>query len=158
MHRRPPFLIPLLALSMACTTAYRQTLKPFPWPGQKAPPMARAVAFAHKGGDRCSHSITVSNVEYNFDTACDGDVILYVQTLDKRFISSEGISIGWTLREAVMAGGILRAGNDCGVSLPSHWIARPPMRVNSQGTTVEPCSQRLDEEIVYFDTEIEPGT
>jgi hypothetical protein len=121
--------------------------------------MARAVAFAHKGGDLCSHSVTVSNVEYNFDTACDGDVVLYVQTLDKRFISPEGISIGWTLREAVMAGGTVREGNDCGVTLPSHWIARPPMGVNTRGTKVVPCSELLDEEIVYFDTEfIEPRT
>ncbi|MEA2603916.1 MAG: hypothetical protein QOF89_4908 [Acidobacteriota bacterium] len=156
MQRRP-FLLSLLALSMACTTAYRQTSKPFPWPGQKAPPFSRKAAFVRKGDDLCSHSVTVSNIEYNFDTSCDGNVVLYVQTFDKQFISPEGISIGWTLREAVMAGGILRTGKDCGVNLPSHWIARPPVRVNPQGTAVEPCSQLLDEEIVYFDTEpIEP--
>lgn len=143
---------------MACTTAYRKTLKPIPWPGQKAPPISRSVAFVHKGVDLCSHSVTVNNVEYNFDTACGGDVVLYVQTVDKRFISPEGITIGWTLREAVKAGGILRTGNDCGVTLPSQWIARPPMGVNTRGTKVVPCSELLDEEVVYFDTEvIEPG-
>jgi hypothetical protein len=157
MHKRLPLLIYLLALNMACTTAYRKSLKPIPWPGQKAPPMAHAVAFAPKGGDLCSHSVTVSNVEYNFDTACGGNVVLYVQTFDKRFVSPEGITIGWTLREAVMAGGTVREGKDCGVTLPSQWIARPPMGVNARGTAVVPCSQLLDEEVVYFDTEfIEP--
>jgi hypothetical protein len=121
--------------------------------------MTRAVAFVHRGGDLCSHSVTVNNVEYNFDTACGGDVVLYVQTVDKRFISPEGITIGWTLREAVMAGGTVREGKDCGVTLPSQWIARPPMGVNARGTTVVPCSQLLDEEVVYFDSEvIEPPT
>jgi hypothetical protein len=121
--------------------------------------MARAVAFVHKGDDRCSHSVTISNVEYNFDTACGGNVVLYVQTLDKRFVSPEGITIGWTLREAVMLGGTVREGDGCGVTLPSQWIARPPRGVNARGTTVVPCSQLLDEEVVYFDTEvIEPPT
>jgi hypothetical protein len=113
--------------------------------------------MVHKGRDLCSRWVTVNKVEDNFDTACDGNTVLYAQTLDKNFVSPEGLSIGRTLRQAVSAGGTLREGNDCGVTLPSGWIARPQMGRTTRGSTVTPCSEALDDEISYFETEfIEP--
>jgi hypothetical protein len=113
--------------------------------------------MVHRGRDLCARWVTVNKVEYNFDTACGGNTVLYAQTLDKKFVSPEGLTIGRTLREAVNAGGTLREGNDCGVTLPSGWIARPQMGRTTRGSTVTPCSEVLDDEISYFDTEfIEP--
>jgi len=47
--------------------------------------------------------------------------------------------------------------SDPGQVLRSGWIARPPIGRNTRGATVTPCSEVLDDEIAYFDTEfIEP--
>jgi hypothetical protein len=116
------------------------------------------IAVVHRGGDLCSRTITVNKIEYNFDTACGANVILYVQASDKKFISPEGLAVGRTLREAVKAGGaVSEEDGDCGVTLPSGWIARPQMGRTTQGITVTSCSEILDDAIAYFDTEfIEP--
>jgi hypothetical protein len=148
----------LLVFNVACATPHRRLSGVIPWPGQEAPRSANIVSVVHGGRDLCSRSVTVNDVEYNFDTACGGNVVLYAQTLDKKFVSPEGLSIGRALREAVGAGGTLREDNDCGVTLPSGWIARPQMGRTTQGSTVTPCSEVLEDEISYFDTElIEPN-
>jgi hypothetical protein len=157
MLERYLLLTSFLALNLACATP---RAGPIPWPGQKVPRGASTLAFVHRGGDLCSRTITVNKIEYNFDTACGANVILYVQTSDKKFISPEGLAVGRTLREAVNAGGtVLEEGEDCGVTLPSGWIARPRLGRTTQGQTVTPCSEILDDAIAYFDTElVEPHT
>ena len=165
--RRPPKTMPkrylltssVLALNVACATPHRQAAGVIPWPGQEAPRTASTISIVHRGRDLCSRSVTIKDIEYNFDTACSGNTVLYVQTLDKKFISPEGLTIGRTLREAVSVGGALCESSDCGVTLPSGWIARPQMGRATRGSTVQPCSEILDDEISYFDTEfIEPHT
>jgi len=157
MPKRHLLVIAFLACNAACVSPYRQSPGVIPWPGQEAPRSASTISIVHRGRDLCSRSVTVNNVEYNFDTACGGNAVLYAQTMDEKFVSPEGLTIGRTLREAVSAGGTLREGNDCGVTLPSGWIARPQMGRTTRDSTVTPCSEVLDDEISYFDTEfIEP--
>lgn len=159
MLKRYLLAISFLAFSVACATPHRQLSGVIPWPGQEAPHSASIISVVHRGRDLCARSVTVNDVKYNFDTACGGNVILYTQTLDKKFVSPEGLTIGRTLREAVSAGGTLREGNDCGVTLRSGWIARPQIGRTTQGSAATPCSEVLDDEISYFDTEfIEPHT
>lgn len=154
------FLLSIFSLNVACATARRQSSGQVPWPGREAPREASSIATTHRGGDLCTRWVSVNHVKYNFDTACGGNIVLYVQTLDKNFRSPEGLAIGRTLREAVGAGGTVRedrSDHDCGVTLPSGWIARPEMGLNTRSTTVTPCTQLLDEKIESFDTEfIEP--
>src|SRR3954466_12426917 len=119
MHKRYLLLTSFLALNLACAIPHSG---PIPWPGQKVPRGASVIAVVHRGGDLCSRTITVDKIEYNFDTACGANVIFYVQTLDKKFLSPEGLRVGRTLREAVNAGGTVRENEkngDCGVALPS---------------------------------------
>jgi len=157
MLKRSLLVISFLACNAACVTPHRHSPGVIPWPGLKAPQSASTISIVHRGGDLCSRWVTVNDVEYNFDTACGGNTVLYVQTLDRKFVSPEGLTIGRSLREAVSAGGTLREGNDCGVTLPSGWIARPQMGRTTQGSTVTPCSEVLEDEISYFDTAfIEP--
>jgi hypothetical protein len=154
MVERYLLLTTLLTLNLACATPGSG---PVPWPGQKVPRGASVVAVVHRGGDLCSRTITVNKIQYNFDTACGANVILYVQTLDKKFLSPEGLRVGRTLREAVNAGGTVREdekNGDCGVALPSGWIARPQLGRTTQGKTVTPCSEILDDKITYFDAEL----
>jgi hypothetical protein len=159
MLKRYLVTISFLAFNVACATPHRQVSGVIPWPGQEAPRSANMLSVVHGGRDLCSRSVTVNDVEYNFDTACGGNVVLYAQTLDKKFVSPEGLTIGRTLRDAVSAGGTLREDNDCGVTLPSGWIARPQMGRTTRGSTVTPCSEVLNDEISYFDTEfIAPHT
>jgi len=157
MLKQTLLAISFLAFNVACATPHRQSTGVIPWPGQEAPQSASILSVVHRGRDLCTRSVAVNNVEYNFDTTCGGNIVLYAQTLDKKFISPEGLTIGSTLREAVSAGGTLREGNDCGVTLPSGWIARPQMGRTTRGSTRTPCSEVLDDAISYFDTEfIEP--
>jgi hypothetical protein len=154
MIKRYLLLTTVLTLNLACAIPRSG---PVPWPGQKVPRAASVLVSVHKGGELCSRTITVNKIEYNFDTACGANVILYVQTLDRKFVSPEGLAVGRALREAVKAGGTVREDSDCGVTLHSGWIARPSMGRTTRGTAVTPCSEILDDEIGYFDTElIEP--
>src|SRR5438045_3296508 len=61
-----------------------------PRPGERVGPRPRPVMFMHRV-DLCSSEVIVKGVHFNFDTRCDDDLILYVQTLDRRFASGEGL-------------------------------------------------------------------
>lgn len=122
--------------------------------GESIPPNASNVFVVHNGRRFCSSSVSIGGIEYNFDIAWGGSRILYVQTLDPKFVTREGAKTGATLRDAIKAGGRVIPSGECGVKLPSGWIARPRMGADNRGQTRKPCEELLDEEIVYFDTEV----
>jgi hypothetical protein len=122
-----------------------------PRPGDGVPSNASHVFSVHRGGDLCAGSVIVRTVEYNFDVECGHNTIVYVQTLDPHFVAPEGVKIRDSLRAAVSRGGTLLATEECGVKLPSGWIARPPMGAVTRGSSRTSCAELLDEEIAYFD-------
>ena len=93
----------------------------------------------------------MKGIDFNFDVPCGTNRIVYVQTVDADFVTSEGLRIGASLRDAVKAGGRVIPPGECGVALPSGWIARPPLGADTRGTTRIACEQLLEELIAYFD-------
>jgi hypothetical protein len=125
-----------------------------PQVGQRIPTPTHAshVFTVHRGGDLCSGSVRVRGVDFNFDVWCGQNKIVYVQTLDPKFVTKEGLRIGTPLRDAVAIGGNLLAAGECGVVLRSGWIARPAIGADARGPVPLSCSELLDGDIRYFDT------
>ena len=122
-----------------------------PQVGERAP-RTLSVYSVHRGGDLCSGSVKVRGIEYNFDVECGKTTIVYVQTLDLAFVTTNGLKIGARLRDAINAGGRVTPTGECGVILPSGWIARPDPGVDTRGPVRVPCEDLLDARIAYFDT------
>jgi len=141
----------ILVADCAGHSALRESEAP-PRVGQPIPKAASPLFVFHQGGLRCAGSVLINEIEFNFDVWCGKDKILYVQTLDPKFVTKEGLRIGATLRDAVKIGGRIIPSGECGVILPSGWVARPAMGADTRGTTRAACEELLDEEITYFDT------
>jgi hypothetical protein len=158
---------PLIALVIAMTTLptacchlpmrSRSAAALAPRPGQLLPPETDPVELVHRGGELCSHELVLQGVKFNLDVECGRNVILYVQTFDPMFVTPEGLSMGATLRDAVGEGGSLLAGDECGVLLPSGWIARPRTDPTAGNPGRAGCVGILDAEVGYFDTEFIGG-
>jgi hypothetical protein len=119
--------------------------------GNRIPKDADPLRIAHKGGLLCSQHIAINGVDYSFDSECDGDRVVYIQTLDSRFRTPEGIGVGVPLGEALKIRGskLLKDDvNSCGVILKSGWIAR----VNLSSEEEMKCVRHLDTPIVYFES------
>lgn len=134
-------------LMCSCSTVH------IPVPGAPIPRGAAPLFVAHKGGQLCAGSIDVNRVRFNFDVRCGENIILYVQTLDPGFVTSGGLRVGATVAQAVKAGGRLLDGDsgNCGVLLPSGWIAHPGIGSRGSSATRQSCRELLNESIVYFD-------
>lgn len=119
--------------------------------GSPAPEGSSALSIAHKGGELCSRFVVANGVEYNFDVECGKNTVLYIQTLDPKFSTPEGLAVGMKVEDALRAGGKLTSADGCGVRLPSDWIARPPLEIGTFGKMRVPCDALVDEPIQYFD-------
>jgi hypothetical protein len=117
--------------------------------GSPIPKSANALGIAHKGGLLCMQSISINGVNFNFDSECGRNRVVYIQTLDARFFTPEGIGIGVSLGNALKLQGsrLLQDDyNSCGVVLRSGWIAHPNL------SPEEKCVHHLDAPITSFDS------
>jgi hypothetical protein len=132
-----------------------------PWPGQPMPKSASQISWVHASGRLCGHDLKVAGIRFNLDVEWGHNTVVYLQTLDPRFRTPEGLSLSNRLRDALAAGGTLAPGEGCGVLLPSGWVARSlsPV-VDSHGNYLinPPCSdQLLDAPIEFFDASLPEG-
>ncbi len=117
--------------------------------GGPIPRSANPLGITHKGGLLCSQAISISGIDFNFDSECGHDRVVYIQTHDARFRTPEGISVGVSLANALKLKGsrLLKDDYDsCGVVLRTGWIARPNLSPEDK------CVNHLDAPIAYFDS------
>lgn len=146
MMRKPITRLIALLLFVGCRSGA------IPEPGQPIPSGASALFEVHKGGELCSGSVRARGIRFNFDVHCGDNKVIYVQTMDPKFVTTGGLSVGATLGDAVEAGGILLQNDRCGVLLPSGWTARPEIGVSSQSAGTQGCGGDLrNQHIAYFD-------
>ena len=118
--------------------------------GAPMPIGSSMIAVVHKGRLLCSHWIQAGGVKYDFDVECGSVIVVYVNTYDSRFRTSEGIAIGDRLGKALSIEGsrLEIEGSGCGVLLPSGWLARSARSLDQAGS----CDGLLDDSIAFFDT------
>lgn len=131
-----------------CTTAAATSNRSATTPSPRG---ASTLFEVHKGGELCSGSIKVRGVRFNFDVRCGDNKVVYVQTLDPNFVTTDGLRVGATLAATVEAGGVLLENERCGVLLPSGWTARPEIDLSSQLPAPEGCGDPRNQHIAYFD-------
>jgi hypothetical protein len=122
-----------------------------PTPGQPVSVGGQPELYWVHRVDLCAFSVVFNDVQYSIDVSCQNkDIVLYVQTSDKKFRSPEGLSTASNMRVALDVGGTLLLGNKCEVRLPSGWTAHPNIDMPQYAKTAEECSVALDKSIQYF--------
>lgn len=119
--------------------------------GAPMPVGSSTAGVVHKGGLLCRHTVEARNVNYEFDAVCKTSIVVYLQTRDLRFRTPEGVAIGSSLGDALKIPNakLGMIDHDCGVALPSGWVARPQAGTEPDH---ESCSDLVSEPIAFFNT------